>query len=75
MASVVHDLPTNDVNVFVSKFYPNGLIFGGAYIRIYGGARIRDVNWVSYLGGIYLGDVLTGFYGILFHVYCLSKWR
>ena len=25
---------------------------------------IRDINWVTYLGGVYSGGVLTGFYGI-----------
>ena len=40
------------------------------------GAYIRDVNWVSYLGGgtyirgaLYTGGVLTGFYGILINLY------
>ena len=38
-----------------------------AYIQ---GTYIRDVNWVTYLGGVYsvglyTGSVLTGFYGIL----------
>ena len=43
---------------------------------MYGGgggvaAYIQDVNWATYLGGIYSGDlytgsVLTGFYGIRF---------
>ena len=33
------------------------------------GAYIRDVNWVTYMGGVnsgglYTGDVLTGIYGI-----------
>ena len=28
------------------------------------GGYIRDVNWVSYLGGVYSVGVLTGFYGI-----------
>ena len=27
-ASIVHHLPTNNVNVYVSKIYPSGLIFG-----------------------------------------------
>ena len=27
-------------------------------------AYIRDVNWVTYLGGVYSGGVLTGFCGI-----------
>ena len=27
-ASIVHNLRTNNVNVYVSKIYPRGLIFG-----------------------------------------------
>ena len=46
-ASVVHHLRTNNIIVYVSKIYPSGLIFEGAYIR---GPYIRDVDWVSYLG-------------------------
>ena len=42
--------------------YPSGLIFGAEHI--YGRAYIRDVNWVIYLGVVYTGGILTGFYGI-----------
>ena len=49
---MVHRLRTNNVNVYVSKLYPSGLIFGGAYVR--------DVNWVTYLGGVYLGGLIYG---------------
>ena len=38
--------------MLVSKIYPSGLIFGGP---IYHGSYIRDVNWISYLGGIISG--------------------
>ena len=33
--------------------------------HIYRGAYIRDINWVTYLGGVYTGGVLVGFYGML----------
>ena len=56
-ASIVHYLRTNNVNVYVSKIFPSGLIFGGrGYER---GAYIQNVNLVSYLGG-----VLTGICGM-----------
>ena len=49
----------------------NGPIFRGAYIGG-GGACIWDVNWVKYLrvhirggGGVYMGGILMGFYGIV----------
>ena len=50
-ASIVHHLRKNNVNVYVSKIYQSGLIFGE---RIYGGegAYIRDVICVSYLGNV-----------------------
>ena len=54
LSNVVHHLHINNFNIYVSKIYPSGLIFGGAYIW--------DVNWVTYLGGIYSGGILTGFY-------------
>ena len=47
-----------------------GLYSGGVYTEVGGGwAYIWDVNWVTYLGGVYLeglytGGVLTGFYGM-----------
>ena len=52
------------------KFIPSGLIFGG---RKHGGeANIRDIYWVSYLGGVYFllgggvytGGVFKGFYDL-----------
>ena len=57
-ASIVHYLRTNNVNVYVSKIFPSGLIFvgGRGYER---GAYIQNVNLVSYLGG-----VLTGICGM-----------
>ena len=53
-ASIVHYLRTNNVNVYVSKIFPSGLIFVGGR-----GAYIQNVNLVSYLGG-----VLTGICGM-----------
>ena len=57
-ASIVHYLRTNNVNVYVSKIFPSGLIFvgGRGYDR---GAYSQNVNLVSYLGG-----VLTGICGM-----------
>ena len=56
--SVVHQLRTNYVNVYVSKIYPSGLTIGGgggvaAYIRR---SLFRYVNWASYLGAYIWGD-------------------
>ena len=44
---------------------PRGLIYrggggGGGGGRVYGGAYIRDVNWVTYLGSVYSGSLYTG---------------
>ena len=72
-ALIVHHLRTNKTFMF-PKFIQVGFYLqgGGAYIRL---AYIRDVNWVSYLVGIYSGGayiggaVLTGFYGILINLY------
>ena len=54
------------------KFTQVELDLKGIYTGGKGGgeAYIQDVNWVSYLGGLYseslyTGHVLTGFYGIL----------
>ena len=67
-ALVVHHLQTTNVNAYVSKIYPSGLIFGGTYVwwglifgmfigfHIWGGAYIQ--------GGLICGGILTGFYGI-----------
>ena len=71
-ALIVHHLRTSNVNVYVSKIYPNGLIFGrDTYTK---GTYIWDVNWVSYLGSVYSGGCwytggeLMGFYGMIKHV-------
>ena len=76
-ASIVPHLRTSNVNVYVSKIYPSGLRFKGC---ICGRSTfIRDINWVSYLGGIYsggfyTGGVLTGFYVILkFSLFLCNK--
>ena len=52
---------------FDGPLFRGGAGGAGAYT---GGAYIRDVNWVTYLGGVwgfYTGGVLTGFYGISFN--------
>ena len=55
--SIVHHLPMNNVNIYVSKIYPSGLIFGRGSIGLH--------IWGAYIpGGLYKGGVLTGFYGI-----------
>ena len=41
----------------------DGPIFEREYIRGGGGCYIWDVNSVTYLGSLYTGGVLTGFYG------------
>ena len=51
------------------KFIQVGLYLGGGGAYIREGAYIRDVNWVSYMGGVYSGGLytggaLTGFYGM-----------
>ena len=61
----------------------DGPIFEGVGGRIYGvlyaGSYIRDVNWVTYLGGVYsggrdgglyTGSVLTEFYGTTYLLEC-----
>ena len=45
---ILHHSRTNNVNVYVAKVYPSGLIFEKGYIR---GAYIQGVNWVTYLEG------------------------
>ena len=64
-ASIVHHLCTN--NVYVSKIYPSGLIFGG---HIYEGLIFGMLTglhiWRGCIlkGSLYMGSILTGFYGI-----------
>ena len=68
-ASIVHHLCTN--NVYVSKIYPSGLIFKG---HIYEGLIFGMLTELHILGGegggrilrgdLYMGSILTGFYGI-----------
>ena len=48
-ASVVHHL--GNINVYVSKIYPSGLIFGDDIW----GSYVWDVNWVTYSGALYMG--------------------
>ena len=44
-ASIVHNLRTNNVNVYVSKIYPRGLIFG---------MLLGLNNFFFFGGGVYL---------------------
>ena len=56
--SVVHNLLTNNVNVYVSKLYPSGLIFGG---RIYGGGGLIFGILIGFHisgGGVYSGGLI-----------------
>ena len=68
-ASIVHDLRTNNVNLYVSKIYPDVLIFRGRGGTVYtDGAHIWNVDWVTNLGALirgrlYTGRVLMVFYG------------
>ena len=70
-ALIVHHLRTNNVNVFVSKIYPSGLILGGGG----GGGVYTGVLIFAMLIGFHIwsgrifeefiyGGVLTRFYGI-----------
>ena len=52
LASIVHHLRMNNVNVYVSKIYPSGLGLGEGRC-IYEGTYIRNVNWVTYLESVH----------------------
>ena len=59
-ASIVHDLRTNNVNLYVSKIYPDVLIFQGEGAYIQRGAHIWDVDWFTYLGALIRGEAING---------------
>ena len=73
-ALIVHHLRTNNVNVFVSKIYPSGLIFGRGGVEVYIGVYTGVLIFAMLIGfhiwsgrifeGFIYGGVLTRFYGI-----------
>ena len=60
----MHENTQGSVTFFINLVFSrlekfDGSRFEGAYIQ---GAYIWDVDWIKYLGDLYTGGILTGFY-------------